>query len=229
MKTVACVIVVLVLFAAAALAEEGNVAFRTISADQTGIQAIFKKWNVEELGRQGGKWQSHGWWPWGLTAFDFDGDGDLDLLPTHHGLPHGILLKSLLKESGKLTFIHATKELGIDSRALPGADGKPWIWDFDGDGWLANGQIFQMRSKPLENTDFTLARNMNLRRRSEVLMVVDAAARMRRLVSSTHTYSGMRQIMTDFRPLSQQLPENVLKDPICGILVCCRTLFCGRQ
>jgi hypothetical protein len=136
MSIIAPVILVLLETGTAALAEEGNVAFRMISAEQTGIQAVFKKWNVEELSRQGGKWQSHGWWPWGLTAFDFDGDGDLDLLPTHHGRPHGILLKSLLRESGQLTFVNATKEFGVGSRDLPGADGKPWIWDFDGDGWL---------------------------------------------------------------------------------------------
>jgi hypothetical protein len=130
------VLVCIVSFSAAALAQEGNIAFATLSPDQTGTLAIFQKWHAEELERQGGKFQSHGWWPWGLTVFDFDGDGDLDLLPTHHGVAGGIILKSMLKETGKLTFVNVTKDLGVDSRDFPEADGKPWIWDFDGDGWL---------------------------------------------------------------------------------------------
>jgi len=113
-----------------------GVGFEVLSPEQTGIRAIMQAWHDEELKRQGGKFRSHGWWPWGLTAFDFDNDGDLDLLPTHHGTPRGRLLKSLLKETGKLTFVNVTKDMGIDSRDLPIADGKPWVWDFDGDGWL---------------------------------------------------------------------------------------------
>ena len=114
----------------------GNVAFRVLTPDETGIRAIMDKWYDAELARQGGKFGSHGWWLWGLTAFDYDGDGDMDLLPTHHGGSGGLILKSLLTESGKLTFVDVTTELGITSRDLPIADGKPWVWDFDGDGWL---------------------------------------------------------------------------------------------
>ena len=136
-RTIPTVLVVcVVLLSVPAIAQEGNVAFKTIGAEATGIKTIMQKWHDAELARQGGKFGSHGWWPWGLTAFDYDSDGDIDLLPTHHGTPRGLVLKSRFHESGKLTFVDVTKQLGIDGRDLPISDGKPWIWDFDGDGWL---------------------------------------------------------------------------------------------
>jgi len=46
-----------------------------------------------------------------------------------------VLLKNQLKETGKLTFVNVTKEVTGDV-LLPGADDRPWAWDFDGDGWL---------------------------------------------------------------------------------------------
>ena len=117
-------------------AQAGDIEFKTLAAEETGLGAAMQKWHDDELERQGGKFKGHGWWPWGLRAFDFDNDGDLDLLPSHHGAPHSIVLKSLLKETGKLTFVDVTAELGVSSRDLPGADDRPWIWDFDGDGFL---------------------------------------------------------------------------------------------
>ncbi|MCW8131693.1 MAG: VCBS repeat-containing protein [Planctomycetota bacterium] len=113
-----------------------NLTLTAAPEDQTGLKAIMEKWKAEELQRQGGKFGDHGWWPWGLTAFDYDNDGDLDLLPTHHGAPGGRLLKNMLKETGKLTFVDVTKEVAGEGRNLPGADDRPWAWDFDGDGWL---------------------------------------------------------------------------------------------
>lgn len=142
MKTGTCIIVVTVcitLASAIASAQEGNVSFQTLTAEETGIKAIIDKWKAEELERQGGKFGSHGWWPWGLNVFDYDKDGDLDLLLTQHGVPRGIIVKSLLKETGKFRFVNATAELGLDSRQLPISDGRPRIWDFDGDGWLDIG------------------------------------------------------------------------------------------
>jgi len=128
--------VILCVVGTSLFAQDGSVSFRTLTSEETGIRPIMEKWHDAELARQGGKFGSHGWWLWGLNAFDFDGDGDLDLMPTHHGAPGGLILKSLLKETGKLTFVEATPEVAGDGRNLPGADGKPWIWDFDGDGWL---------------------------------------------------------------------------------------------
>jgi len=136
MRSAYLTILCVMLASTPAVAQEGNVSFKTVSAEETGIKAIMQRWHDAELARQGGKFGSHGWWPWGLTAFDYDSDGDVDLLPTQHGVPRGIVLKSLFHESGKLTFVDVTKELGIDGRDLPISDGKPWVWDFDGDGWL---------------------------------------------------------------------------------------------
>jgi hypothetical protein len=146
---IACVVAVSPCFAASAVAQ---IRFEELSAEQTGIRDVFQAWYDEEMKRQGGPGkQSHGWWPWGLRAFDFDRDGDLDLLASHHGVPHSIVLRSQWKEAGKLQFENATASLGVDHRDLPGADDRPWIWDIDGDRWLDVGG-FSDESKP--NTAF---------------------------------------------------------------------------
>jgi hypothetical protein len=111
--------------------------FETVPGDKTGLKAALETWYDVEMMRQGGPGkQSHGWWPWGLRACDFDNDGALDLVASHHGVPRSIVLKSRFKETGKLHFANVTADLGLDHRDLPGADDRPWIWDFDGDGWL---------------------------------------------------------------------------------------------
>ncbi|MGB2819630.1 MAG: VCBS repeat-containing protein [Phycisphaerae bacterium] len=114
----------------------GDVEFQVLGGADTGLRSAMEAWRRAELVRQGGKFGSHGWWPWGLRAFDYDNDGDLDLLPSHHGIPRSLVLKSLLIETGRLSFADVTKGLGIDSRALPAGDDRPWIWDFNGDGFL---------------------------------------------------------------------------------------------
>ncbi|MBL8797059.1 MAG: VCBS repeat-containing protein, partial [Planctomycetia bacterium] len=118
-------------------ASSGEVAFEVLPGAKTGLKPAMEQWYELEMKRQGGPGkQSHGWWPWGIRVFDFDRDGALDILASHHGVPHSLILRSHFKKDGALRFTNATTDLGIDNRDLPGADDRPWIWDFDGDGWL---------------------------------------------------------------------------------------------
>ncbi|QDU99002.1 FG-GAP repeat domain-containing protein [Lignipirellula cremea] len=113
-----------------------EVVLEQVPAGEVGLAKAMEAWQQTELARQDGKFQSHGWWPWGLRAFDLDNDGDLDLIASHHGVPGSMILRNELKETGKLHFVDHTRNLGVDPRELPGADDRPWIWDFDGDGFL---------------------------------------------------------------------------------------------
>lgn len=117
-------------------AAEPAVRFERVTGERNGTAAAFEAWHRLEMERQGGPGQSHGWWPWGLRAFDFDRDGVLDLLASHHGIPHSILLRGARAPDGALTFKDVTKDLGVDGRDLPGADDRPWVWDVDGNGTL---------------------------------------------------------------------------------------------
>ncbi len=115
-------------------ASAADISFQEVSGAESGLQKIMQDWKADEFKKQNGNFGSHGWWPWGLTAFDYDNDGDIDLLPAHHGKPGSILIKSEFSESGKLSFKNVTSEL--TDQKLPGADKKPKIWDFNGDGFL---------------------------------------------------------------------------------------------
>ncbi|HYE20745.1 MAG TPA: VCBS repeat-containing protein [Tepidisphaeraceae bacterium] len=113
------------------------VKFDRVTGEANGTAAAFSAWHKVEMERQGGPGkQSHGWWPWGLRAADFDNDGVPDLLPSHHGTPHSIVLRGTRTPAGTLTFADVTKQFGVDGRDLPWADDRPWVWDFDGDGFL---------------------------------------------------------------------------------------------
>jgi len=126
-----------------------GLAFKAAPAEVTGLRKIMETWKAEELARVGGKAEALGWWPWGLTTFDYDRDGDIDLLATQHSGRHGILIKGLFKETGKLAFVEATKEVGLERADLPCAIGRrSWAWDFDGDGWL---DLIGIRSENLLN------------------------------------------------------------------------------
>jgi hypothetical protein len=109
---------------------------KAISGEENGSKAILEKRRAALVERRGGKLLSHDWWLWGLTPIDYDRDGDPDFLVTIHGPNHGVALKSLFKEAGKLTLVDVSQDLGVDNM-LPAATGRrTFVWDFDGDGWL---------------------------------------------------------------------------------------------
>ncbi len=143
--TTACVIAALHI-CCAAIVYGSEISFQAVGENETQLTAIMQQWHDAELKGQGGKFQSHGWWSWGLRAFDFDRDGDLDLIASHHGVPGSIVIESHFRTTGKLSFSNATEKLGIDSRDLPGADDRPWIWDLNGDGFLDIGGMSDERA-----------------------------------------------------------------------------------
>lgn len=157
-------------FAGRAEENSAKLAFQVLSGEETGLKAIMEKWKADELVRQGGKFGSHGWWPWGLATFDYDNDGCLDLLVQQHGAPCSIILRGLFKEKGKLSFINVTDELGVGQAALPGTF-KPLIWDIDGDGWLdivgadarPNTVFFNQGGKKFEPMKFGFGQLASLR------------------------------------------------------------------
>ncbi|MCW8131692.1 MAG: CRTAC1 family protein [Planctomycetota bacterium] len=128
--------ILLTLLATLALAgaRAEGVAFKTLSGEETGLKAIMEKWKADELARQGGKFGDHGWWPWGLLAFDYDRDGAVDLLAQQHGAPQSIVIRSQFKEKGTLTFVNMNPALGLPSNGLSGCF-KPTAMDIDGDGF----------------------------------------------------------------------------------------------
>jgi hypothetical protein len=141
-----------------------GIVFKELTGEETGLKAIMEQWKADELQRQGGQFGSHGWWPWGLAAFDYDNDGDLDLLVQQHGEPKSIIIRNELKEKGTLTFVNANPELGLPSNGLAGCF-KPLIWDFDGDGFLdlaycdaeKNTCFFNIQGKKFEPMDYAFA------------------------------------------------------------------------
>ena len=97
--------------------------------------------------RQGEPLQRHQWWLWGLGSFDYDRDGDLDLIVCIHGSTNGMILRNELKETGKLTFRDATEQLGLDG-VVPSTDNYPLVWDFNGDGFLDIAGLFDDKKTP---------------------------------------------------------------------------------
>ncbi|MBC8876235.1 MAG: VCBS repeat-containing protein [Planctomycetes bacterium] len=83
--------------------------------------------------RTGVPLKGHQWWLWGLGAFDYDSDDDLDLIVCIHGATNGLIIKNLWKETGRIAFADATEQLGVDGN-VPSTDNYPLAWDFDGDG-----------------------------------------------------------------------------------------------
>ena len=64
----------------------------------------------------------------GVVAFDYNGDGSLDLFITQWGLPN-----ILLRNDGNFTFTNVSYEVGL---TYVGPASGPTIADYNGDGWL---------------------------------------------------------------------------------------------
>lgn len=116
------------------------VMFKKIDGSENGTKEILER-HTAEIKAGKAKLGSHDLWLWGLGNIDYDNDGDQDLVVSYHGPQHGMILKNMMKESGKLTFVDVTQELGIKG-SVPSADWNPVAWDFDGDGFLDMAGLF---------------------------------------------------------------------------------------
>ena len=103
--------------------------------DGTGLNEILMARRVALEQKKGNALRGHEWWLWGLSAFDYDLDNDLDLIVCIHGSMNGLIIKNLRRETGQLRFVDVTSELGVDG-VVPSTDDYPLVWDFDGDGDL---------------------------------------------------------------------------------------------
>lgn len=103
-------------------------------AENTGLSEILKARRIMLEKRRGEPLTGHQWWLWGLGSFDYDRDGDVDLIVSIHGSTNGVILRNELTETGKLAFVDVTEELGVDG-IVPSTDNYPLVWDFDGDGF----------------------------------------------------------------------------------------------
>lgn len=77
------------------------------------IAGLLAEWKAE---------YGSGWWPWGLSALDYDGDGQMDLLITQHNGGSRVLRN----DGGHFAWADVGSALGGTFR--------PVVWDFDGDG-----------------------------------------------------------------------------------------------
>jgi hypothetical protein len=84
-----------------------------VEAGDTGIEAALGLWK---------KTYPNAWWPWGLTALDYDNDGDQDLVVSQHNGGSAVLRKV----GGKFSWVDVGSPLGGTTR--------PRAWDIDRDG-----------------------------------------------------------------------------------------------
>lgn len=119
----------------------GSQRLQFAEAADTNLAQLLTARRLELEKRTGSPLKGHAWWLWGLSTFDFDRDGDLDLVVCIHGGRGGVILKNLLTETGKLTFADATAELGING-VMPATDNYPLLWDFNGDGYVDIAGLF---------------------------------------------------------------------------------------
>lgn len=116
-------------------------------AQNTGLSSLLTDHRTALEKRKGAPLVGHEWWLWGLSAFDYDRDGDSDLLVCIHGSTHGALLKNQRRETGQLKFSEVTAELGVEG-IIPSTDNYPLVWDFNGDGYLDIAGLLDDRSTP---------------------------------------------------------------------------------
>jgi hypothetical protein len=125
--------------------EPGGIVFHQVR--DSGLTEILKARRDTLEKRKGDGLRGHEWWLWGLSAFDYDRDGDQDLIVCIHGSTNGLIIKNLLKETGKIRFADVTAELGVDG-TVPSTDDYPLVWDFDGDGDLDIAGLLDDRATP---------------------------------------------------------------------------------
>ena len=146
--------------AAAQQPKAGQLSFKALAGEETGLKAILEKWKADEQQRQ--KVDKVRWWPWGLVACDYDGDGCIDLIVQQHAAPGCILLRGLCKDKGTVQFANVSADVGLGNAALPSTFG-PRLWDIDGDGWIdivgtsngGPGTFFNQQGKKFEPMKFT--------------------------------------------------------------------------
>lgn len=130
-----------------AIADEPNSRIRFERVENTGLDRILRQRRTLLEGRKGAPVKGHEWWLWGLSAFDYDRDGDLDLIVCVHGSTNGLIIRNERSRHGRLEFVDVTRELGVDG-LVPSTDDYPLLWDFDGDGFLDVAGLLDDRSTP---------------------------------------------------------------------------------
>lgn len=130
-----------------ATADEPESRIRFERVENTGLDRILRERRALLEERKGAPLKGHEWWLWGLSAFDYDRDGDLDLIVCVHGSTNGLIVRNERSQHGRIEFVDVTQALGVDG-AVPSTDDYPLIWDFDGDGFLDVAGLFDDRSTP---------------------------------------------------------------------------------
>lgn len=96
----------------------------------TKTHRIISRWRKSEQQVANNSWQLNG-----VSGFDYDNDGDIDLYLSQHSNQGGKLLENLLIPTGKLAFKDVARK-DENFNDLPGAEDKPWFFDFNGDGYI---------------------------------------------------------------------------------------------